>query len=234
MTASTAAPRLASRAPAKSASPPLSPLPASTTTLEPGTFPTRPALTDASPAAARCISAPGGNCAIRACSAARTLRTWCAYLIPRPPPSRCSSRHHDSARHASGGFPAGSAAPATVPRISSRGQPDASRITSTSVQLSPAGAPSALATASFAAKVAARDSGRPPRSLSANSRAAKRRGTPERRLEAPDVHHVHPDANDHLPSLPRDRVGRGRLGRPEWAGLSSGRPPEAGDRRARG
>jgi len=26
---------------------------------------------------------------------ARTLATWCAVLIPQPPPLRCSSRHHD-------------------------------------------------------------------------------------------------------------------------------------------
>ncbi len=75
----TDAPLRASRSPAYSASPPLSPVPARTTTRAPYTPPalsrSSPAQTEASPAAARCMSAPSGTCAINAASAARTLET---------------------------------------------------------------------------------------------------------------------------------------------------------------
>ena len=46
----------------------------------------------------------------------------------------------------------------------------------------------------------------------------QRRGTPDGPLKAPDVHHVHPDADDHPPSLPCDRAGRGRERRVVRAG----------------
>ncbi len=68
-------PRRASRAPAYKASPPLSPLPTSSTTRLPYTRPSTSAHTTASPAAARCISAPSGNRAISSRSAALTVST---------------------------------------------------------------------------------------------------------------------------------------------------------------
>ena len=70
------------------ASPPLSPLPASTTTRAPYTRPSRRAQVAARPAAARCMSAPSGRRAISACSAARTFATSCACLIARAPSPR--------------------------------------------------------------------------------------------------------------------------------------------------
>ena len=75
-------PRRDSIAPAYSASPPLSPLPTSSTTRAPYAVPSRSSTALASPAAARCISAPSGNRAISARSAARTCSTVCALLMP--------------------------------------------------------------------------------------------------------------------------------------------------------
>src|SRR5919197_1493009 len=71
----TAAPRLASRAPAYRASPPLSPDPTSTSTAEPYTRGRRRAQRRARPAAARCINVPGGSFAMSAASASRTVST---------------------------------------------------------------------------------------------------------------------------------------------------------------
>ena len=82
-TASTAAPRRASIAPAHSASPPLSPAPTSSSTRAAYTEPSRSAIATASPVAARCISAPSGSRAISSASAARTCSTVCA-LRMRP------------------------------------------------------------------------------------------------------------------------------------------------------
>lgn len=58
-----------------SVSPPLSPLPTSSTTLAPYTRGSNPAQAAASPAAARCIRAPSGRRALSAASAARTVST---------------------------------------------------------------------------------------------------------------------------------------------------------------
>ena len=59
--ASTAQPRRASSTPAYSASPPLSPEPTSSRTRRPYADPSRSSTAYASPAAARCISAPSGR-----------------------------------------------------------------------------------------------------------------------------------------------------------------------------
>src|SRR5680860_34421 len=90
-TASTAAPRRASMAPAHSASPPLSPGPMSSSTLAAYTLPRRSEMATARPVAARCIRTPSGRSAISPASAARTCSTVCALRI-RPSYRACATR----------------------------------------------------------------------------------------------------------------------------------------------
>src|SRR3954447_17324717 len=66
--------------------------------------------------------------------------------------------------------PSSSERACTVPRVSNRGFPDASLTISASSQFMPVGAPSAFASASFAANLAASDAGCRSRSSSVNSR----------------------------------------------------------------
>jgi hypothetical protein len=89
-TACTLTPRPASRAPAQSASPPLLPAPTSRTARLPSTRPLRRSSrrhTAASPAAARCIRAPGGVRASRSSSTARIAATGqaCRRSLTFPP-----------------------------------------------------------------------------------------------------------------------------------------------------
>src|SRR5262245_19032803 len=81
-TARTTAPRLANRAPANSASPPLSPAPARRATRRPyACCPSSSMPAAASPAAARCMSVPGGRLAISSASARRIALTPYPNLI---------------------------------------------------------------------------------------------------------------------------------------------------------
>ena len=133
-----------------------------------------PRSATASPVAARCMSAPSGRRAISASSAARTSRPLDAVHTSLPPlgdpqcfassdsaitvaaaiPPSCDS---DTCQRVT---PSDAARAATVPRTTSEGRPASSVSTSASVQCMPPPAPSALASASFAANRAASDSAR--------------------------------------------------------------------------
>ena len=102
----------------------------------------------------------------------------------------------------------------------------------------PAGPPSALATASLAAKQAASEAGGAAAFALGEQPGRQRRGAAQRLFQAGDVDQVDADAHDHSPSLPRRpavrlpaRRPRADPGRP-GSGASTGQPHRRPDRRA--
>ena len=134
--------------------------------------------------------------AISAASAARTCSTVCADLMtPAPPrPRRCRRRGR-----ARGGRGRRRARPPGRRRCRAdvnSGRPDDSETTSASCQARLPGAPSALASASFAAKRAASEAGGRVASAGVNSRSTSPGVRRSDVLEARDVDHVDADADD--------------------------------------
>ena len=199
--ASTAAPRCASRAPRKAHRPRCPRCRRAARSATPYTPPSNCAQVAVSPDAARCMSVPSGSRAIRARSAARTVSTsWACLMSPR-----VTFGHHH--RTGDAGVVAQGHRSRTMPCAGRRRGDGPADVESRLPALfppyldirpcRPAGAPSALARLPFRRVAGGLRSQRHP-GLGSGEQAFAQLGRPgERRTETLDVDHVHAYAYDH-------------------------------------